>query len=106
MFKSYNRGDTWAASADLTRQVDRNTITMMGVPGDRRMLSKNDGVVSYSTIISLNESPVMPGVVWVGTDDGNVQLTRDGGATFTDVGKNIQGLPANHLYWISRIASS
>ena len=78
----------------------------MGVPGDRTMLSKNDGVVSYSTIISLNESPVMPGVVWVGTDDGNVQVSRDGGVTFTEVGKNIQGLPANHLYWISRIAAS
>ena len=78
----------------------------MGVPGDRTMLSKNDGVTSYSTIISINESPVMPGVVWVGTDDGNVQVSRDGGTTFTEVGKNIQGLPADHLYWISRIAAS
>ena len=51
LFKSYNRGDTWIASADLTKQIDRNTIAMMGVPGDRTMLSKNDGVASYSTII-------------------------------------------------------
>ena len=106
LFKSYNRGDTWIASADLTKQIDRNKMTLMGVPYDRTMLSKNDGVVSYSTIISLNESPVMPGVVWVGTDDGNVQLSRDGGVTFTEVGKNIKGLPADHLYWISRIAAS
>ena len=98
LFKSYNRGDTWIASADLTKQIDRNKMTLMGVPYDRTMLSKNDGVVSYSTIISLNESPVMPGVVWVGTDDGNVQLSRDGGVTFTEVGKNIKGLPADHLY--------
>ena len=106
LFKSYNRGDTWVASADLTKEIDRNKVTLMGVPYDRTMLSKNDGVVSYSTIISLNESPVMPGVVWVGTDDGNVQLSRDGGVTFTEVGKNITGLPANHLHWISRIAAS
>jgi photosystem II stability/assembly factor-like uncharacterized protein len=106
LFKSYNRGDTWVASADLTKQFDRNTVTMMGVPGDRSMLSKNDGVTSYSTIISLNESPVMPGIVWVGTDDGLVQLSRDGGQTFTEVGKNMPGLPKDHMHWISRISAS
>ncbi len=78
----------------------------MGVPGNRTMLSKNDGVVAYSTIISLSESPVVPGVVWAGTDDGNVQVSRDGGLTFAEVGKNLPGLPANHLYWISRIDAS
>ena len=51
----------------------------MGAPGDKTQLSKNDGVVSYSTIISISESPVMPGVVWAGTDDGNLQVSRDGG---------------------------
>jgi photosystem II stability/assembly factor-like uncharacterized protein len=106
LFKSYNRGDTWIASDDLTKQIDRNTVTLMDVPGDRTQLSKNDGVVAYGTIISLSESPVMPGVVWVGTDDGNVQVSRDGGVTFTEVGKNLPGLPANHIYWISRIDAS
>jgi photosystem II stability/assembly factor-like uncharacterized protein len=106
LFKSYNRGDTWMASGDLTRQIDRNTISIMGVPGNRTMLSKNDGVVAYSTIISLDESPVMPGMVWAGTDDGNVQVSRDGGTTFTEVGKTLPGLPPNHLYWISRIDAS
>jgi hypothetical protein len=78
----------------------------MGVPGDRTQLSKNDGVVSYSTIISVSESPVLPGVVWAGTDDGNVQVSRDSGATFTEVGKAMPGLPADHQYWISRIDAS
>jgi hypothetical protein len=45
-------------------------------------------------------------VVWAGTDDGNLQVSRDGGTTFTEVGKNLPGLPANHLYWISRIDAS
>ena len=79
---------------------------MMGVAGNRTMLSKNDGVVAYSTIVSVSESPVMPGVVWAGTDDGNLQVSRDGGISFTEVGRNLPGLPANHVYWISRIDAS
>jgi photosystem II stability/assembly factor-like uncharacterized protein len=106
LFKSYNQGDTWVASSDLTRQVDRNTVQLMGAAGDRTQLSKNDGVVSYSTIITISESPVLPGLVWVGTDDGNVQVSRDGGTTFTEVGKNLPGLAANQLHWISRIDAS
>jgi hypothetical protein len=106
LFKSYNQGDTWVASADLTKQVDRNTVSLMGVPGDRTQLSKNDGVVSYSTIVSISESPVLPGVVWAGTDDGNLQVSRDGGQNFAEVGKNLPGLPPNHQYWISRIDAS
>jgi hypothetical protein len=106
LFKSYNRGDAWVASTDLTKNIDRNHVALMGAPGDRTQLSKNDGVVSYSTIVSISESPVVPGVVWVGTDDGNVQVSRDGGSTFIDVGKTMPGLPANHQYWISRIEAS
>jgi hypothetical protein len=106
LFRSYNRGETWIASPDLTKSIDRNTVTMMGVPGDRTQLSKNDGVVSYSTIISISESPVMPGIVWAGTDDGNLQVSRDGGETFTEVSRNLPGLPPGNLYWISRIDAS
>jgi photosystem II stability/assembly factor-like uncharacterized protein len=107
LFKSYNQGDTWVASAeDLTKKIDRNTVAVMEVPGNLTQLSKNDGVVSYSTIIAISESPVMPGVVWAGTDDGNVQVSRDGGITFTEVGKNMPGVPQNHQYWISRIDAS
>jgi len=106
LFKSYNRGDTWMASGDLTKQIDRNTVSLMGAPGDRTQLSKNDGVSSYSTIVSVSESPVLPGVVWAGTDDGLLQVSRDGGVTFTEVGKHLPGLPGNHQYWISRIDAS
>jgi hypothetical protein len=106
LFKSYNRGDTWTASEDLTKNVDRRTVAVMGVPGDKTMISKADGIVNYSTIIAVNESPVTPGLVWVGTDDGNLQVSTDGGKTFTEVGKNIAGLPANQRYWFSRIDPS
>src|SRR3954453_15568855 len=106
LFKSYNQGDTWVASEDLTKKIDRSTVAVMEAPGNVTQLSKNDGVVAYSTIITVSESPVMPGVVWAGTDDGNVQVSRDGGLTFTEVGKNLPGLSPNNLYWISRIDAS
>jgi hypothetical protein len=111
VFKSLNRGETWVASGDLTKQVDRCAIAMMGVAGTQPQISKNDGVTSFSTIVSISESPVIPGVVWAGTDDGNLQVSRDGGVTFTEVGKNISGLPAGALtgpnpYWISRVDAS
>ena len=48
----------------------------------------------------------MPGVVWAGTDDGNLQVSKDGGINFTEVGKNLPGLPPNNWYWISRIDAS
>ncbi len=111
LFKSYDRGTSWVASPDLTKQVDRCSVSVMGVAGDKAQLSKNDGLSQYSTIISLSESPVMPGVVWAGTDDGNLQVSRDGGLTFTEVGHNIPGLPNGALtsddpFWISRIDAS
>ncbi|HXD49819.1 MAG TPA: hypothetical protein VN600_13645 [Gemmatimonadaceae bacterium] len=111
LFKSSNKGASWTASADLTKHIDRCTIDLMGAAGTAPQLSKNDGVSSYGTIVSISESPVTAGVVWVGTDDGNLQVSRDGGTTFTEVGKNIRGLPQNALggtnpYWISRIDAS
>jgi len=111
LFRSDNQGDLWIASADLTRQVDRCKIEVMGAAGTTLQLSKNDGVSAFSTIIAVSESPAASGVVWAGTDDGLVQVSRDNGTTFTEVGRNITGLPANALrgdnpYWISRIDAS
>ena len=49
----------------------------------------------HTTIYSISESPKQKGLIWVGTDDGNIQLTRDGGKTWTNVAGNIPGLPKN-----------
>lgn len=111
LFKSLNRGDRWTASADLTKQVDRCTVAMMGVAGDQAQVSKNDGISAFSTITAISESPVLAGVVWAGTDDGNLQVSRDGGATFTNVAANLPGLPAGALsgptaYWVARVETS
>ncbi|MDQ8165909.1 MAG: hypothetical protein P3A28_09165, partial [Gemmatimonadota bacterium] len=111
IYRSDNQGDTYMQSADLTKRIDRCKVDVMA-PGNTTQLSKNDGLTSYSTIISLSESPVRAGVVWAGTDDGNVQVSRDNGVTFTEVGKNIPGMPQGalngetNLYWISRIEAS
>ena len=77
----------------------------MGVGGDQSMFSKNDGMSNCSNIVTIAESAAQPGVLWVGTDDGNVQLSRDGGYTWKNVADAIQGLPRN-TYQISRVAPS
>ena len=104
LFKSLNRGDTWTASPDLTKHVDRNTLSIMGVSGKDPMASKNDGYTSFSYIATVAESPKLPGVLWVGTDDGNVQVSRDGGATWTNVARNVPGI--GDMYHISRVEPS
>ena len=80
-----NRGDTWTMSPDLTRNVEPVTRPIMGVAGNAPMASKHDGAASYSNIVTVGESPVVPGIVWVGTNDGNLQVSRDGGTTWKNV---------------------
>jgi uncharacterized membrane protein YgcG len=104
LFKSLDRGDSWTATADLTKHIDRNTLPIMGVPGKDPMASKNDGYTSYGYIVTVAESPKLPGVLWVGTDDGNVQVSRDGGSTWTNVSRNVPGI--GETYHISRVEPS
>jgi photosystem II stability/assembly factor-like uncharacterized protein len=104
LFKSTNRGDTWSASADLTNNIGRNDRPIMAVDGKAPMASKHDGAASYSNIVTISESPVAEGVVWVGTNDGNVQVSRDGGATFRNVVGSIQGVPKETH--VSRVEAS
>ncbi|MGH9834889.1 MAG: WD40/YVTN/BNR-like repeat-containing protein, partial [Blastocatellia bacterium] len=105
LFKSLDRGETWTASPDLTKQIDRTKLEIMSVPGNQPMASKNDGVSNYSNITTIAESPLLPGVLWVGTDDGNVQLSKDGGATWNNIAGNIPTL-ATGSHLISRVEPS
>jgi len=94
LFKSTDRASSWKAiSPDLTLHIDRDTLTMMGARVGPAALSRHDGVTSYGTITSVSESPADANVVYAGTDDGQVQLTRDGGKTWTNVTTHIGGLP-------------
>jgi photosystem II stability/assembly factor-like uncharacterized protein len=104
LFRSNNRGETWSASEDLTNNIGRNDRPVMGVPGTAPMASKHDGAASYSNIVTISESPAARGVIWVGTNDGNVQVSRDGGATFTNVVGNVNGVPKETH--VSRVEAS
>ena len=104
LFKSLDRGDTWTATLDLTKQIDRNTLPIMGVPGKDSMASKHDGYSGYGYITTVAESPKVPGILWVGTDDGNIQLSKDGGSTWTNISKNVPGI--GETYHINRVEPS
>ncbi len=108
LFISHDRGGSWQPTEDLTKQIDRDTLTLMGVRGSQPMLSKNDGTESYGEITTMDQSPVERGVLWVGTDDGNIQLSRDGGRTWNEVGRNIPraGTRLTRTTYISRVTAS
>jgi photosystem II stability/assembly factor-like uncharacterized protein len=90
VFRSTTRGDTWERiSPDLTKN---DPATRNGT-----------GNVSYATLTAFDESPVVPGVLWAGSDDGNVQVTKDAGRTWTNVTDKVPGHPG---YWVSRIEPS
>ena len=91
LFTSKDYGSTWTRSPDLTRQINRDTLVMMGVANRDIKLSRNDGD-AISEISNFAESPIDPKILWVGTDDGNVQVTTDGGATWKEVSGNIRGV--------------
>ena len=90
LFKSTDRGASWSKiSGDLTLGINRDTLTMMGsvVPIDA--LSRHDGQSNYGSITSVGESPVDPLLLYTGSDDGQVQRTKDGGKTWTNLTRNI-----------------
>jgi photosystem II stability/assembly factor-like uncharacterized protein len=90
LLRSSNRGDTWTEiSPDLTKNLP-----------ERR---NGSGNIQYATITTIDESPIISGLIWAGTDDGNVQVTRDGGKSWTNVTAKINGHPG---YWVSRVTAS
>jgi photosystem II stability/assembly factor-like uncharacterized protein len=87
VFKSVNRGDIWETiSPDLTK----------GEPGPNKYAGH--------TITTLAESPVKAGVLWAGTDDGNLQVSKNGGRDWTDVSAKVPSVPADR--WITRVECS
>src|SRR5207237_186692 len=105
VFRSSNRGLTFeAASPDLTTNANRDDIVTMGVKGSDITIAKNDGIQAWPTIISFAESPKRAGILYAGTDDGNVQVSRDSGRSWTNVVDKIPGLPKG--IWISEVVTS
>ncbi len=101
LFRTRDQGQTWdRISPDLTtndpqkqRQEETGGVTV-----------DNSAAEMHTTIYSISESPKAAGTIWVGTDDGNVQLTRDGGKSWTNVTGNLKGVP--QASWVSWVEAS
>ncbi len=101
LHKSEDMGLSWTKiSPDLTTNdpLKQNQENSGGLSKD------NSGAEKHCTIFTIAESPVNEQVIWVGTDDGNVQVTQDGGKSWTNVTANIAGLPKNT--WCYHIEAS
>ena len=106
LMRSRDRGMSWeeVGGVDLTKQIDRKELEIMGVPGSEPAMSIHDGTSNYGNITAFAESPLARGLLYVGTDDGNVQVSRDDGATWTNVADRIDGLPERT--YVSRLEPS
>jgi photosystem II stability/assembly factor-like uncharacterized protein len=100
LFRSFNRGENMQPiSPDLTtNNPDKQK------PGEGSVSPENTGAEVHCTIVTIGESPLKPGVIWCGTDDGNVQVTQDFGNTWTNVAPNIPDAPA--FGWVTRVTPS
>lgn len=95
LYRSDDRGDHWTAvSPDLTRQIDRSKLKMMGRVWGVDAVARNSSTSFYGNIVSFSESPKAEGLLYVGTDDGLVNISEDGGKNWRKI-ESVEGVPAN-----------
>jgi hypothetical protein len=93
LYRSDDRGDTWTAvSGDLSRNLNREEIPIMGKLWPADSIARNTSTTALSNIVALDESPVLEGLLVVGTDDGLVQITEDGGKNWRKI-EQFPGVP-------------
>ncbi len=93
LFRSDDRGDTWTAiSGDLSRRLDRDRLEVMGRIWEMDAVHKSESTSDYGNIVSLTESPLVEGLIWVGTDDGLIQVTENGGDSWRAI-ERVPGVP-------------
>ena len=95
VFRSDDRGNTWKViSDDLTQQIDRNKIPVMGRIWSVDAVAKNESTTIYGNIVSLDESPMKEDLLYAGTDDGLVNVTEDAGGSWKRL-SSFPGVPKN-----------
>jgi len=104
VFKSTDRGDTWMRSDDLSKDQDREKLPIMGALPDKDMLSRHDGVQTFGQTVTIAESPIKEGLLYAGTDDGNLHVSRDGAKTWKNITDKVPGIPKN--CYVSRVVPS
>ncbi len=104
LFRSDDQGNTWKTiSPDLTRQLDRNKFEVMGEVQSPDVVMKNQSTSIFGNITALDESPKNENLLYVGTDDGLIQITKDGGSTWSKK-DNFPGIPA--MTYVNQIVAS
>jgi len=95
VFKTTNQGDDWTTvSPDLTQQIDRNKLKVMGQVWSIDAVMKNQSTTIYGNIVALDESPKKAGLLFAGTDDGAIQISDNSGSSWTKISTFV-GVPAN-----------
>lgn len=104
LYVSRDRGTTWRDIGRMSNEWERSEVQVMGQDPTARVASLDDGVPYYATVTVIAESPLREGLLYVGTDDGNVQVSRDGGDSWTNVADRFPGLPART--WVADLDPS
>ena len=104
LFRSDDRGNSWkAVSGDLTRNINRNTLPVMGRVWGIDAVSKSVSTSWYGNVVSLSESPLQEGLLYAGTDDGLIQVTEDGGRNWRKI-ERVAGVP--DMTYVSHLQAS
>ncbi len=103
LFRSRDRGDAWEViSDDLSRQLDRDELEMMGRNWPKDAVSRHSGVSEYGNVTTFDESPLRAGYLAAGTDDGLINISLDGGDTWNRI-DSFEGVPemtrVSRLIW-------
>jgi photosystem II stability/assembly factor-like uncharacterized protein len=105
VFKTEDRGNSWKAiSPDLTRQIDRNQLKVMGEIQSPDVVMKNKSTTIYGNIVAFDQSPIDANLLYAGTDDGLIQISEDGGASWTKM-ESFPGVPSMtyvNMLWASQ----